>query len=419
MKKRIISISLSSLFLALSMGGAVQAQTDLQQVQQMMQRLGLGQSQQQQQQQQAQRPMQAAMTEQALAQQLAAWAPAGGPFAVERFRDGFSIDRQRMLDPEGRIVQFNVDPASGDATYMVEMQPNLYTLKMMRHRTGMPVTIGTASRQFGNWSIETVTGVRVAGSRLNMNARGFAVARDNALFRYTAGEGLRSYGLPETHTLAAHQNGDVSATGWLLLEKRVDTKQKEGGIFGGTAIGDLIGAVKGLGAVVGLNSADSDFALYQLETGKTVALAISLEDKKTNVLSQCRAKNNWVQQCDRLDMVESLYGQDGSPNRMHYYWRVSWYPTQTGPIAVVMENNYGKIQAVDLNSDRRAVVFERALGIAGWSSAQTPDGRVRVNAQLGFEKVVNEDVAQLLAAPILSNATSTAGMPGAVGSTTN
>lgn len=388
---RSLALACASLYL-----GSVQAQApDPQQLQQMlMQQLGMLQQPQGAAQPQQQR--QPALTEQALAQRLATWPAAKGPFKIERFRDGFSIDNRRVLDPEGRIVQFAVDGATGDAAYMVEIQPNSFLLKLMRHRAGAPVLLATATRQYGNWTVDTVTGVRVAGPRLNVNSRGFIVARDNALFRYQPGEGLQSFGLPETHTLAAHQNGNVGATGWLLLEKRAETKKEEGGFMKSIGLGEVFDAAKQVVAAVGLASADSDFALYELETGKTVPLAISLADKQTNLLSQCRARNRWVQQCDRLDTIESLYAQDGSPNRMHYFWRLSWYKTDSGPVAVLMENNLQKIQALDLSSERRAVVFERALGIAGWSSSQQPDGRVRVNAQLGFESAVNEDVGQLL-----------------------
>lgn len=401
MKKKSSSTALRALTLActtLCFGSSHSQAPDPQQLQQMlMQQLGMLQQPQGAQAQQQQRP--AALTEQALAQRLAGWPVAKGPFKIERFRDGFSIDNRRVLDPEGRIVQFAADSSTGDAAYMVETQPNNFLLKLMRHRAGAPVLLATATRQYGNWTVDTVTGVRVAGPRLNVNSRGFIVARDNALFRYLPGEGLQSFGLPETHTLAAHQNGNVGATGWLLLEKRAETKQEEGGGFlKSLGLGEVIDAAKQVVASVGLSSADSDFALYELETGKTVPLAISLADKQTNLLSQCRARNRWVQQCDRLDTIESLYAQDGSPNRMHYFWRLSWYKTEGGPVAVVMENNLQKIQALDLNSERRAVVFERTLGIAGWSSSQQPDGRVRVNAQLGFEAAVNEDVGQLLQA---------------------
>lgn len=340
------------------------------------------------------------ISEAALAQQLATWPVAKGTYAVERFRDGFAVDGERVLDPEGRIVQYAVDSATGDAAYLMEGLPGQFTIKLMRHHAGAPLVIANATRQSGQWAVETATGVRVNGSRLTLSARGFIVARDNALFRYQAGTGLRSHGLPETHTLAAHQNGDIGATGWLLLEKRQDTKEREGGILSQGPLGELFGTVKSLGAAFGVNKSDSDYALYHLDTRRTMPLGISLGDKKTNVLSQCQQKNRWVAKCDQLDTVESLYGQDGYPNRSHYYWRVSWFNTPRGAVAVVMEEGITRIDALELGSDRRVSVFQRSMGIGDWSAAQLPDGRVQVKAKLGFESAQQDDVASLFEAAV-------------------
>lgn len=60
-----------------------------------------------------------------------------------------------------------------------------------------------------------------------------------------------------------------------------------------------------------------------------------------------------------------------------------------------MQDGIGKIEAIDLATDRRAVVFERALGIGDGSAKQSPDGKVQSKANLGFEIAVREDVAFL------------------------
>jgi hypothetical protein len=347
-----------------------------------------------------QRAAQPLISEAEMARRLEGWPLVAGTFAVERFRDGFAIAGERVLDPEGRIVQYAVDSGTGDAAYLMEGMPGQFVVKLMRYRAGQPMTIANATRQSGQWSVETVTGVRINGSRLTLNSRGFVVARDNALFRYMPGVGLRSHGLPETHTLAAHQNGDIGATGWLLLEKRQDTKEREGGVLSQGSLGELFGAVKSLGAALGVSKSDSDYALYHLETGKTVPLGISLGDKTTSVLSQCQQRNRWVAQCDRLDTVESLYGQDGYANRSHYYWRVSWFNTPRGAVAVVMQDGITKIDAIELSSDRRVSVFQRSLGIGDWSTSQQADGRVQVKAKLGFEAAQQNDVASLFEVPV-------------------
>lgn len=338
-------------------------------------------------------------TEPALAEQIGQWPAAKGPFEIEQFRDGFSVNKQRILDPEGQIVKYAIDAKTGDYAYLVQRMPGQFVVKVARYQAAAPVAVAMAYQQSGMWTVETATGARLGGNRLLLQPGGVFIARDNVVFSWIPGKGTSNYAAPETHRLAAHQNGDVGATGWILLEKRADTKSSEGGVLANTTAGALFSAVKGLGAALGVNAADADFALFELATGNTVPLAVSLDDKNTQILSQCRQRTRLVSECDRLDLVESLYGVDGQPNKTHYYWRIAWYRTDKGPIAVTMENSIRKIEAVALASNQRVTVFERTLGIGGSSSKQMPDGRVQVTARLGFELAVNEDVAALLPTP--------------------
>jgi hypothetical protein len=335
------------------------------------------------------------ISEEQLAQKLATWPAQKGPFAVEKFRDGFSIDGRRILDPEGRIVKSSVDQKTGDAAYLIETGADAFRIKLMRHKSGTPITVATAYRQSGQWTVETATGVRVSGARLNVSARGFLIARENSLFKYVAGAGLESYGLPEAFTLAPLQNGNVSTTGWVLLEKRAETVQQEGGVLANTEIGSLWKAVKAVGAAAGISKSDADYALYNLDSGKSVPIGISFGEKQTGIVSQCQSRNMWVAACDRYESVESAYQQDGSPNRAHYYWRVSWFNTPEGNVAVVMEDGITKVDAIHLDTDKRAVVFQRTLGIGDWSCKQEPDGRVTAKARLGFDEGVVDNVASL------------------------
>jgi hypothetical protein len=336
------------------------------------------------------------MTEAQLAQTLAAWPVQKGPFAVERFRDGFNIEGRRVLDPEGRIIKSSVDQNTGDAGYLVETAQDTFRIKLMRHKSGAPLTLATAYRQAGQWTVETVTGVRVSGARLNVSAKGFLLARENSVFKYVAGEGLQPYSLPEAFTMAPLQNGNVATTGWVLLEKRPETIQEEGGVLAKTELGSLFKAVKAVGAAAGLNKSDADYALFNLESNKSIPLGISFGEKQTGIMSQCRQRNMWVAQCDRYESVESAYQQDGSPNRAHYYWRVSWFNTPEGNVAVVMEDGITKVDAIQLETGKRASVFQRTLGIADWSCKQELDGRVSAKAALGFSQGVIDDVGALL-----------------------
>lgn len=385
----------SAALISALLGAPAQAQNfDPQLLQQLIQqRLMQGGSQQAAQARPAALPT---TTEQALAQQLEDRAPAQGPFEVEKFRDGFSINKQRILDPEGQITKFAVDDRTGDYAYLVQGLPDQFTIKLARHQVGQAISVATAVRQGGTWMVETATGQRLNGARLLLHPQGVLIARDSVVFGWTAGKGLQNYALPETHLLAAQQNGDIGTTGWVLLEKRREAKREEAGVLGGTSLGQFVGSMKRLGNSLGVNGSETDYALYHLGSQKLVPLGIAMEEKSVHVASACQQSRRWIPQCDRLDSFESVYNIDGSPNRSHYYWRVSWYRTPVGTIAVAMENGIRKIDAIRLETDERATVFERMLGIGGWSVQQSVDGRVRVQAQLGFESAVNDDVAAIL-----------------------
>jgi hypothetical protein len=282
----------------------------------------------------------------------------------------------------------------------VQIQQDQYVIKLARHRVGQPIVVATAVRQGSVWMVETTTGQRLNGARLLLHPQGVLIARDSVVFSWTAGKGLQNLALPETHLLAAQQNGDIGTTGWVLLEKRQDAKREEGGVLAGTSLGQLVGSVKRLGSSLGINGSDTDYALFNLNSQKLVPLGIAMEEKAVQMVSACQQTRRWVQQCDRLDSFESAYNVDGSPNRAHYYWRVSWYRTPAGTVAVAMEDGIRKIAAIRLETGDRATVFERMLGISSWSASQAPDGRVRVRAQLGFESAVNEDVAATWSAAV-------------------
>jgi hypothetical protein len=350
----------------------------------------------------AQRPPATVMTEPQLGQQLQAWAPAKGPFEIERFRDGFSINGQRTLDPEGQITHYAVDSETGDNAYMAQVMPGQFVLKLARHQTGPAIAVAQVTRQGGTWLIETNTGVKLNGSRLILSPRGVTITRDNVFFTWTAGAGTQSFAAPDNYSLAAHQNGDVAGTGWVLLEKRTEAKAEEGGVLAGSSLGALIGSVKRIGVHLGANTSDTDYALYQLSTRKMIPLGIAMEEKQAQFMSQCHQKNKWVSMCDRMDSMESVYGQDGMPNRGHYYWRVAWYRSAQGPIALVMENGITKIDAIRLDTEQRAQVFQRSLGISDWSSNQGTDGRIRVRARLGFDTGAHDDVAALFDSQVSS-----------------
>jgi hypothetical protein len=339
------------------------------------------------------------MAEADLARSMAAWPPIAQRLTVERRRDGFIVNGQRVVDAEGRIVQYAYSSATGDITYVVETLPSQFVLKAMRFGNP-PIAIASGVRTNGVWSIETVSGQRLNGKRLVPTPRGFVLARENVLFRYEPGVGISNAAAPDDYDVAALQPGDIGGTSFVLLERRLESKeaQQSGGLAGAIGLGQVVAAARSIGSKVGLAESESDFALYSFVTGKLVPLRISLDDKRANFYKQCRQRNDFLRQCEQMESMDSVWEQNGSRNLDHYYWRVNWFATEHGPIAVTMEDGIRRIDVVALESDRRATVFERALGISGWDAEQTPDGRIRVSANLAFERAVNDDVAALLTA---------------------
>lgn len=339
----------------------------------------------------AQTPPAATLSETELAKRLAQQPALPTGVVVEGRRDGFAVNGTRYIDPEGAIVRYGADPLSGDVTYMAQIDRDSFVLKTLRVATGTePITIGTASRRSGLWQVDTVTGKTLRGWRLIPLARGVLVGRDNTGFAYVAGEGTRSFAAPESFDLAGFQNGDIAGTDYVLLERRQEEAQ---GPFGET-----IGAIAALGNALGVVRKE-DYVLYSMSTGKMHPLDIAADGKSTSVYSQCKRRNAVLNLCDRVDFVDSLYDAQGMPNFSHYYWRVSWYRTPQGPIAIAQESGLKDITVTDLGSGKKVTAFNRELGIAGFTSRQGADGRVSVVAQMGFGMEALEDAAALLAAP--------------------
>lgn len=143
--------------------------------------------------------------------------------------------------------------------------------------------------------------------------------------------------------------------------------------------------ISSLGSTVGLAEADG-YMLLEAESGRTVKLDISTDDKEVQVMSNCKRQNDFVNKCSDMHSYESLYRRDGTRNRGHYFWRVDWMQTPQRPFAVVQEAGTRKINVINLDTEERVTVLERTLGISSHDVYQAPDGKIRIEAQLGFSK---------------------------------
>jgi hypothetical protein len=94
----------------------------------------------------------------------------------------------------------------------------------------------------------------------------------------------------------------------------------------------------------------------------------------------------------------SLYENDGGRNINHYFWRINWFNTPTGPVSVALEGNLQDVTITDLTSGKRVVLFNRTLGIHDFVATEAADGKVKVTAQLGLESKSNDDVVAYLQA---------------------
>lgn len=329
-------------------------------------------------------------TESQLADLFAKWAPLSTGVKFARLRDGFAINGRRYIDPEGTIVGYGFDEQSGDFTYLAQRNAGQFLLKAGRAGTSdEPVLIGTADRRGAQWEVESVTGQKFSGARLIPLARGFIVARDNTGFRYVPGQGRKAFAAPEGFSIAALQSGNISGTGFILLER-------ESGANGGqNSLGSLIGSVQALGSQFGINKKE-DYALLHIDSSRSVPINVPLEGNRVHVMSQCRQRSALISECARMDSYDSIFKADGSRNMSHYFWRITWFNAGGRPVMVSQEGGLTKVTATDLNSGKAVLLFERMLGIASFEATQAVDGRIAVTAQMGFTRESKDDVVALL-----------------------
>jgi hypothetical protein len=324
-------------------------------------------------------------SENGLAAQIAALPPRPGKLVVIDRSDGFDVNGRGVVDPEGRISDFAVDQVTGLMTYLAEGANGTYLIKTGRAGADTPaLTIATARFTNKAWEVVTVTGKRIVGDRLSLlQGAGFLLARDTSAFMYRPGQGTENIAVPQGYLVAAFQRGDVLGTRHLLLERALDTDDKLG-----------INAFRALGASFGIGKRE-DYALLNLKSGQTVPINISEIGKRVHTMSDCRAKNRFVNVCNQMQSRESLYDSTGK-NMHHYYWRVNWFATPAGPVLIALENGLRELIVQDLNDGKKVVALSRPLGIANFTALQGDDGRVGLAAQLGFSVERIDDVSALL-----------------------
>jgi hypothetical protein len=330
----------------------------------------------------------AVLSEEQLARTIGAWPAKQGDMEMRGKRDGFDINGRPVIDPEGKMTSYAYDVTTGSITYGVRTSRGL-TIKMLSAANlGAPLVIANAFQGNSGWEVQTVTGKQVSGETLTVLSDGFLVGRSGSAFRYQPGKGIRSISIPDGYELTPLQRGNVGATGYVLLEKSQATG-------GQNQLEQILSPFKAIGSIIGINKKD-DYALMDIETGKTFAFNIPADGKKITHVSQCRQRNWLISECQRAQTFEAVYGTDGLKNNSHYYWMVNWVGTPQGPVAFSLENGLANIFITDLNSGKKVLAFDRSFGIADWNATQRGDGKVNLNAKLAFDwKEIPDAVAFL------------------------
>ncbi|UQG61768.1 hypothetical protein MIH18_07485 [Marinobacter sp. M3C] len=325
-----------------------------------------------------------AMSEQELADRITAVGGGESSLEIRRVRDGLIVGGAAYLDPEGEITGFTANALTGDIVYSLKTGKNQITVKyLFSANLSEPVTLGFAVRNAENISFTSVTDKKLTGDDITLTSEGVLITRNTSAFHYKPGNPVTSVMAPDNYHVTAMQKGDFGSTGYLLLEKN------EGETKGIAGLTNLMGS---LGETVGLSEADG-YMLWNAQTGDVVKLDISTDDKDVSVGRGCTRQNDLVNKCTSFDSYESLYRQDGTRNRGHYFWRVDWMTSPQGPYAVVQEAGSRKINVIDLQHNERVTVLERTLGIGSHDVTQAANGTIRIEAQMGFSKeVVNDAV---------------------------
>ena len=312
--------------------------------------------------------------------------PAPESVQVQSRREGFELNGIRVMDPQGKISRYSVNPSSGDFTYLIEKSDGSRLVKRGRGTQTPAFLIANVLGRPGSWSVRAVDGQSSEGDMYALSPLGLVVMREDAAFEFVAGKSIRSFALPKGWSPVPLQRGDISGTRYMLVEKSADARPAEG------SVGSIFQTFK---RITGSEEAD-DYALLHLDSGRIVKLAIDMVGKNVTRMSECRKQNAIVNLCNKAESFESLWDTDGSPNTWHYFWRVEWMDTPDGPMAISNQRRSSEIRLFDLRSGKEVIAFRRPLGIANWRVTPGPSGTYALAAQLAFTVHKVADVRKLL-----------------------
>ena len=292
---------------------------------------------------------------------LMASAKADGSFAVfERGNDGFRVNGQPYIDPDGKVLDFGADAATGLVTYLVDGGDGTALVKLHNAKSnGNPVLAGRLRTNGNRSTFEGVDGQSAGGDAIVPMGRGLLVTRDESVVLVDWETGISAKALPEGFHAAAYQNGDVAGTRNILLER---TRQPS-----------AFGSYGSLKELFGKSDA-SDYAFYNLDTGNLVNLQFT------------RGKNEANFDTPRGPVArESIREQDGRPNYSHYYWSINWTNSKFGPLAVAIEKGLQDLNLIDLQTGTKHNVAHRGAGIQRFDLMPLADGDFEIRGGWSFK----------------------------------
>lgn len=302
---------------------------------------------------------------------------------------GFKAHGVSMVDVEGSIAEYGADAATGNVVYVVKVNQQQSLIKFRNVNASLPpVTFAQVIDDGGMRIFETFDGQRSSGERVVATSTGVMIVRDASLATYHIGETMQAVAVPEGFSLAGMQQGDVSGTGFVLLERNVNLDPAN------ASMAERLREARNLLTSIVKENA-YDYALYNPQTGRTVPLNLSARGKMSLRMSNCERKNSLVNVCEDSTSVESLWDRDGDRNMQHYFWSAYWFNTAQGPMAVVRENTGREIAAYQLQTGERTLVAQRTLGIGVWSVKANATGNISLDMSLAFKRHRIEDVASV------------------------
>ena len=311
---------------------------------------------------------------------------AGKTALFSQEKSGLQIDGQTFLDPEGSILSYGSSNLTGEFCYLIAgSSTNEKILKYNRaHSNQESLKVAVITNNFGQVKVSTVNGKNLAGTNITPTSSGFLVSRGDSLFQYQMAQPMQTFNTIKGYHVAKFQNGDITNTGYILLEKNDEPKSSVGSVFS---------SLKGLGNTFGLVEVN-DYLLVNIKNKNIVPLNLPSGSKKVSVYSNCRKGSGFVNKCDNVNLVESLYDTDGRPNYDHYYWSVNWLQTKSGALAFYKEST--KVKAIDLKNHQKYTLFSRTLGVNYFTVKQKENGHIEVFAKLGFSSDTIGDVEEFI-----------------------